>query len=278
VYVPASLLYTTSLHRNASILVMQDGPNNFDQVTFALDNISPPTLPPFVAISIQNGGSDAIKSERGLEYDTVSDRYSSFVEVEVLPAVLRELRLTLPYFGFHSEPTHRATLGCSSGAAAALTMAWFRPDLWGRVAAFSATLVDQQDHRSPSAAVYPLGAWDYHSGAQLITKSQAKPLRVFTHCSEFDLGFQTNHTAVNDSSGSGGDNAGGNCDADWKSAHPTCNWTDGHHNWKVAGNRTAAALKGKGYAYRHVFAKDAVHCDSRVINATLASTLVWLWG
>ena len=43
-------------------------------------------LPPIVAISIQNGGSDAQGSERGLEYDTMSGKYAEFVENEVLPA------------------------------------------------------------------------------------------------------------------------------------------------------------------------------------------------
>ena len=55
------------------------------------------------------------------------------------------------------------------------------------------------------------------------------------------------------------------------------NWTDGHHNWLVAANRTAQALNATGYAYRHIYSVGTGHCDSRVILQTLADTLVWLW-
>lgn len=68
-------------------------------MSYALDNLAGDvgadgaslaggSMPPFVAVSVQNGGSDAIKSERGLEYDTMSGRYAEFVNSEVLPAVL----------------------------------------------------------------------------------------------------------------------------------------------------------------------------------------------
>jgi len=278
VYVPASL-EAAQQHRAAPIMVMQDGPSLFEQVSLMLDNLPQAVLPAFVAISIQNGGSDAIKSERGLEYDTLSPRYADFVEHEVLPAVLRAVRASLPAFGISAHSAQRATLGCSSGGAAALTMGWFRPERWGRIAAYSATLVDQQDHSSPSAAAFPLGAWEYHSGgAQLIKSTPVKPLRIFTHCAEFDLGYQTNASAVENRSVS--DNTDGNCAPDWgrwPPVAPTCNWTDGHHNWRVAGNRTAAALKARGYAFRHVFAQESIHCDSRVLEATLVTTLIWLW-
>ena len=53
---------------------------------------------------------------------------------------------------------------------------------------------------------------------------------------------------------------------------------DGHHNWLVAGNRTAAALKNAGYTYRHVYALGVGHCDVGMIRATLADTLAWLWA
>ena len=38
---------------------------------------------------------------------------------------------------------------------------------------------------------YPLGAWEYHSSKQLIKTTATKPLRVFHHCSEHDLGYNT---------------------------------------------------------------------------------------
>ena len=59
----------------------------------ALDNLAlakdpDRTLPAFIAIAVQNGGNDGKNSERGLEYDTMSDRLARFINDEVLPAVL----------------------------------------------------------------------------------------------------------------------------------------------------------------------------------------------
>ena len=45
----------------------------------------------------------------------------------------------------------------------------------------------------------------------------------------------------------------------------------------MAGKRTAAALKAKGYDYRFVFSLKTRHCDGKVFEQTLADTLVWIW-
>ena len=127
----------------------------------------------------------------------------------------------------------------------ALTMAWFRPDWFRRVIAYSGTFVDQQDDDAPEEAKYPLGAWEYHSGMKLIETSELKPLRIFTHVSEKD-------NRANDEE-------------------------ETHHNWVMAGQRTEAALKAKGYHHRFVFSKATGHCDRRVFEQTLADTLAWVW-
>ena len=67
-----------------------------------------------MAISIQNGGSDAQASERGLEYDTMSGKYAEFVENEVLPAVESHANVKLTH-----DPDGRATTGNSSGGSCA---------------------------------------------------------------------------------------------------------------------------------------------------------------
>ena len=41
--------------------------------------------------------------------------------------------------------------------------------------------------------------------------------------------------------------------------------------------RTATALKGKGYDYRFVYSRATRHCDAKVFGQTLADTLVWMW-
>jgi hypothetical protein len=45
----------------------------------------------------------------------------------------------------------------------------------------------------------------------------------------------------------------------------------------MANERTAAALKEKGYHYRYVFGRGKGHCDGSVKSATLADALIWVW-
>jgi hypothetical protein len=45
----------------------------------------------------------------------------------------------------------------------------------------------------------------------------------------------------------------------------------------MAGRRTAAALKAKGYHQRFAFSLATGHCDHRVFELTLGDTLVWIW-
>jgi enterochelin esterase family protein len=248
VYVPAA--YKDGV--KAPILIIHDGPGQLNLVRYALDNLTISKnpnrrLPAFIAIAVQNGGNDGKKSERGLEYDTMSDRLARFIHDEVLPAVLNNpsIKTAYPHIAFTDNPWGRAVMGCSSGGAAALTMGWFRPDLFRRLAAYSGTFVAQQDEDGPEARQYPFGAWEYHSGMKLIENSERKPLRIFTHVSENDL-------RPNDPE-------------------------ETHHNWVTAGRRTAQALKAKGYHHRFVFSLGTGHCDRRVFEQTLADTLVWLW-
>jgi iron(III)-enterobactin esterase len=248
VYVPAAYKVGTP----APVLVIHDGPGQMKLVRNALDNLTiskDPNrqLPPFIAIAVENGGNDGKNSERGLEYDTMSDRLARFINDEVFPAVLAnaEIKAAYPKLAFTLNPWGRAVLGCSSGGAAALSMAWFRPDLFRRVLAYSGTFVDQQDDDAPEEAKYPLGAWEYHSSMKLIETSEKKPLRLFTHVSENDLRAKDPETT--------------------------------YHNWVMAGERTAAALQAKGYHHRFVFSRATGHCDRRVFEQTLADTLVWVW-
>ena len=248
VYIPAAYKDGTK----APILVTHDGPSRLDLVRNALDNLTiskDPNrrLPAFVAIAVQNGGNDGKGSERGLEYDTMSDRFVRFINDEVLSTVLNhpEIKAAYPNIAFTDNPWGKAAMGCSSGGAAALTMGWFRPDLFRRLITYSGTFVDQQDDDAPEEATYPLGAWEYHSGMQLIANTEKKPLRIFTHVSEND-----------------------NRADDPESTY---------HNWVMANERTAAALKAKGYDYRFVFSRATRHCDRKVFEQTLADTLVWMW-
>ncbi len=248
VYIPAA--YVDG--KEAPILVIHDGPGQLGLIRNALDNLTiskndARKLPAFIAIAVQNGGNDGKGSERGLEYDTMSERLAVFINDEVLPTVLNnnEIKAAYPGIAFTDDPWGKAVMGCSSGGAAALTMGWFRPDLFRRLITYSGTFVDQQDDDAPEEEKYPLGAWEYHSGMKLIENSEKKPLRIFTHVSENDL----------------------------RNKDPESTY----HNWVMANKRTAAVLKAKGYDYRFVFSRETKHCDRKVFEKTLADTLVWMW-
>ena len=248
VYIPAAYKDGTT----APILVSHDGPSRFNLVRNALDNLTisqdpDRKLPAFIAIAVENGGDDSKGSERGLEYDTMSGRFARFINDEVVPAVLNhaEIKAAYPHIAFTDNPWGKAAMGCSSGGAATLTMGWFRPDLFRRLITYSGTFVDQQDDDAPEETAYPLGAWEYHSSMKLIETSEKKPLRIFTHVSENDL----------------------------RAKDPD----ETYHNWVMANERTAAALKAKGYDYRYVFSRATKHCEANVFEQTLADTLVWMW-
>lgn len=232
VYVPKHYAAGTAV----PFIIAQDGGGYVKTLVPALDTlIHEKRLPVMAAILIDSGGGDAQGSQRGLEYDTVSDVYANFVETEVLPRAAKEAGVK-----FTTDPDGRATMGGSSGGAAAFTMAWFRPDLYHRVLTYSGTYVNQQSPPNPKS---PHGAWEYHEN--LIPKADAKPLRVWLEVSENDNGSKRDEASL--------------------------------HNWVMANERMAVALKAKGYHYRYVFAKAAGHTDGKVTRQTLPEALEWLW-
>jgi enterochelin esterase family protein len=217
-------------------IVAQDGKGYADRLPKILDNmIAAHRLPVMVAVMIDSGGGDAMGSERGLEYDTVSGKYAQFIEQEVLP------KLTKTYhINFTKNPEGRATMGGSSGGAAAFTMAWFHPELYHRVLTYSGTYVNKVSPKNPDQ---PHGAWDYHD--HLIAQSPAKPLRVWLEVGGRDNHFDDPEISL--------------------------------ENWVIANRHMAAILKSKGYHYQFVFAQDAGHVDRRVVEQTLPGALEWLW-
>ncbi|MGZ4961156.1 MAG: alpha/beta hydrolase [Limisphaerales bacterium] len=232
VYVPAQYRKGTA----APVLVVQDGQHYLKRVTNILDNlIAERRLPAMVAVFINAGGGDGKGSERGLEYDALSDRYANYIEREVLPRITRDYGVE-----FTKNPDGRATMGGSSGGACALTMGWYRTDLWHRIITFSGTFVAQQ---SPEDAKTPHGAWEYHE--HLIPQSSRKPLRIWLEVGDHDIGFDRDEAT--------------------------------YHNWVMANNRMAAVLKAKKYHYHYDFAKEAKHVDGKVLGQTLPGALLWAW-
>lgn len=232
VYVPSGYVRGTP----APFMVVQDGYGYLSRLPNVLDNlIADKRIPAVIAVLINSGGGDAQGSQRGLEYDTLSDRYCNFVESEVLPRVEKECGVRLT-----ADPEGRATMGASSGAAAAFTMAWFHPERYRRVLSYSGTYVNQQSPPDPET---PRGAWEYHD--HLIAEAERKPLRIWMEVGEKDLHHDD----------------------------PEETW----HNWPLANKRMAAVLKAKGYPYRFTLSLGARHVDPRVAAQTLPGALEWLW-
>lgn len=220
----------------APLLIVQDGHGYLDRVPRVLDNlIAQRRVPSLITVLIDSGGGDAQGSQRGLEYDTLSGRYSDFVESEVLPRVTSAFGVR-----FTDDPDGRATMGASSGAAAAFTMAWYHPERYRRVLCYSGTFVNQQSPPNPET---PRGAWEYHD--HIIAQAERKPLRIWLEVGEKDLHHDD----------------------------PEETW----HNWPLANKRMAAVLKAKGYPYRFTLSLGARHVDPRVADQTLPGALEWLW-
>ncbi len=231
VYVPSGYVEGTI----APFIVGADGP---DAMLFsALDAlIAEHKLPALVAISIANGTGDAQGSERGLEYDTMSGKYAEFVEKEVLPLVEAKAQVKLT-----KDPEGRATMGYSSGGACALIMAWYHPELYHRVLAYSGTFINQQWPSNPET---PHGAWEFHE--HLIPQTALKPIRIWMEVGDKDL------------------------------LNPNV-MRDDMHDWVLANERMAKVLADKGYHYQFVFARNAVHVDRAVRQQTLPDALRYLW-
>jgi enterochelin esterase-like enzyme len=195
-----------------------------------LDNlIHEKRIPPIVAVLLSPGPG----AQRSIEYDTVSDRYLNFVETEVLPRITRDYQVA-----FTTDPEGRATLGESSGAAAALTMAWLNPNLYRRVISYSGTFVALQRN-----ATAPNGAWDFHQ--TFIPNSERKPLRIWLHVSENDIGATSPVEQM--------------------------------RNWVAANTRMAAVLKAKGYPYQFVFSEASGHVERSVEMQTMPEAFEWVW-
>ena len=260
VYVPAQIMRDTE----APFIVIGDGGSAaYKDLATTLDNlIAQRRVPPMIAIQIGNGGQDAQGSERGREYDAVSGTYTEFVEREVLPLVEQRANVKLT-----KDPDGRATMGLSSSGAAAFTMAWFHPELYRRVLAFSPTMVNQQWPHDPSLRG---GAWEYHSawtgpagpnltikagvlspseppGAPLIPSAAQKPIRFWFVVGDQDL-FYPNPVVP-----------------------------DGMHDWTLSNELMAKVLADKGYHYQFLFARNAKHVDRPTIAQTLPAALEWLW-
>jgi enterochelin esterase-like enzyme len=235
VYVPAGYVEGTEL----PLMVNHDGSEKSNMqasLIAVMDTLIPQKrLPKMAAVFVANGSDSGAKgNQRSLEYDTVSGKFAEFLEAEILPAAEKEARVK-----FTKDPDGRGVVGASSGAAAAMSMAWFHNDLYRRVISYSGTFVAlRRDEKTA-----PLGAWEYH--ANFIPKSEKKPLRIWLQVSSRDNGATSPE--------------------------------EGYRNWVIANNRMAEALKAKGYDYQYLWAENAGHVEKGLVRQTLGEAMEWLW-
>lgn len=105
------------------------------------------------------------RSNRSYEYDSLGDLNVRFILEEILPEVGKKWNLT-------KDPSGRATAGISSGGIGAFTMAWERPNEFGRVLSQIGSFTNIR-----GGHVYPA----------LIRKTEKKAIRVFLQEGSNDL-------------------------------------------------------------------------------------------
>lgn len=114
---------------------------------------------------------EVIRYNRSNEFDRCDGRFASFLAEEVLPAVSSfSTGDGLPILLSRSADD-RMVLGASSGAIAAFTAAWFRPDLFSRVYSIIGTFV-------------PMRGGDHYPG--LIRKTEPQRLRIYLQDNDED--------------------------------------------------------------------------------------------
>ena len=96
-------------------------------------------------------------TNRPTEYNVVDDKYPRVICDELLPALYKE-------FNISPDPERHGIGGASSGAIAAFTVAWHRPDHFRKVLSIVGSFVNLR-----GGHVYP----------DLIRNSEKKPIRIF---------------------------------------------------------------------------------------------------
>jgi len=169
VYVPAQ--YTASTP--AAVMVFQDGAGVRTWVPTVFDNlIARGEMPVTVGIFIDPGVLADGRRNRSVEYDTLSDSYARFLLEEILPAVEKTTRL-------RHDPASRAIAGASSGGICAFTVAWERPDAFGKVVSWIGSFTNIASGESSRD-----GGHNYQA---LVRKTPRKPLRIFLQDGANDL-------------------------------------------------------------------------------------------
>jgi enterochelin esterase-like enzyme len=170
VYVPAQ--YDSAVP--ASLMIFNDGQaflnpqadirakNVFDNLIYRREIpvmigvfINPGRRPDQPEPTLSNWGDR--DTNRPTEYNTLDDKYARVIVDEVLPALYKDYNIS-------KNPDDHGIGGSSSGAIAAFTVAWERPNHFRKVISFIGSFVDLRGG---------------HAYADIVLKSEKKPIRIF---------------------------------------------------------------------------------------------------
>jgi sugar lactone lactonase YvrE len=162
----------------ACVYVNQDGiqwkaPTVFDNLINSGE--MPVTIGVFVTpgrVAAADTGVALDRYNRSFEYDGLGDAYVKFILTEILPDVEQHKAGDGRAIHLSTKGNDRAIGGSSSGAIAAFTAAWERPDAFTRVFSAIGTYVGLR-----GGDRYPI----------LVRKSEPKPIRVFLEDGSGDL-------------------------------------------------------------------------------------------
>ncbi|QDV40572.1 Gluconolactonase precursor [Stieleria neptunia] len=175
VYVPAQY----DENEPANLMVFMDGknyakpggafgvPRVFDKL------IDQNAMPVTIAVFVNPGTIPATKpgakdrSNRSFEYDSLGDRYATFLVDEFLPVALKGLNVS-------DDAQRRAVCGISSGGICAFTVAWEKPQQFGKVLSHIGSFTNIR------------GGWAY-PGLVRKTKDNPKPIKVYLQEGKDDL-------------------------------------------------------------------------------------------
>ena len=175
VYVPAQY----SADQPAALMVFMDGanyakPDGAFRIPVLFDNlIHKQEMPVTVAVFVNPGTIAATRpgakdrSNRSFEYDSLGDRYARFLVDEFLPVALEGLNVS-------TDPAQRAVCGISSGGICAFTVAWEKPDQFGKVLSHIGSFTNIR------------GGWAY-PGLVRKSKPNPKPIKVYLQDGKDDL-------------------------------------------------------------------------------------------
>jgi enterochelin esterase family protein len=144
------------------------------RVPVVFDNlIAKKEMPVTIAVMVNPGSFKAAekgqkdRSNRSFEYDSLGDTHARFLLEELLPEALKGLNVT-------TDPAGRAICGNSSGGICAFTVAWERPEAFGKVVSHIGSFTNIR-----GGYVYP--------ALIRASKEKPKPLRVFLQDGSNDL-------------------------------------------------------------------------------------------